>query len=250
MMRCPPVPPVAERAKTLATRSAAATVTCAETSEASEPLLHHVHPDGMVTMILPAAHPIAGLAARSSGIAAMIEMRDHAPVPLRQPVRGLLWITGWLTMLPAPAAYQRALAMTEEQPDGCLLDVGHGARMLELAPASLMYSDGEGVASLAPEQFSPVSPDPFHASETDWLRHLYYMHPGLVGRLARHVPSRLRIGPIRPLGIDRLGLRLRIETNKENHDVRLPYTRSVTTPMELSVELRRLISCWPPHLRL
>lgn len=65
----------------------------------------------------------------------------------------------------------------------------------------------------------------------------------MVGRLASQVPDELRGGSVRPLGIDRLGLRLRVEAVDADHDIRLAFSRSVSTPAQLAVELRRLVGC-------
>ena len=48
---------------------------------------------------------------------------------------------------------------------------------------------------------------------------------------------------VRPLGVDRCGFRLRVETAERDHDVRLAFDGEVTTPDELRVQLERLVSC-------
>jgi hypothetical protein len=250
-VRRPPVPPPAERAKTLAARPGIATLTCRDSTDRIAPPLHHVHPDGSVTMLLPREHPVVATTSQAPrpGSGAMLEIRDYAPVPLREPVRGLLWITGWVTVLTGEQAHRSALDVAQQQPDPRLLDAGHSASVLRLTPASIVISDGEGTESLAPAEFSSAAPDPFHSNERDWLQHLQHAHPNFIGMLGRHLPNRLRIGIVRPLGLDRLGLRLRVEAKEDDHDVRLAYARPVTTPTELSVELRRLIGCPFLHAR-
>ena len=76
--------------------------------------------------------------------------------------------------------------------------------------------------------------------------------------LARHVPDELRGGRIRPLGIDRYGLRLRVEhpgdlgaadpfttgdTGAVDHDVRLAFDEPVDCRQRLGVALRKLVGC-------
>ncbi|GAA4543070.1 DUF2470 domain-containing protein [Amycolatopsis samaneae] len=253
-IRRPPAPNPAERAKTIATRNGPASlVPTVERADCDTgrvvPVLHHVHHSGSVSILLPDAHALvraAGQAQRGE-LAVMVELTDEAPVELREPVRGLLWITGWLRPLSEVSARARAVSIAETRPDPRLLDVGHGMTLLRLTPASIVLADAEGTHSLRPHMFSAAPPDPFHDYEAEWLRHLESDHPDVVEQLARHLPEELRGGRIRPLGLDRFGLRLRVETDAGDHDVRLAFSRSVACPRQLSAELQRLLGC--PFLR-
>ncbi|GAB2980378.1 DUF2470 domain-containing protein [Amycolatopsis acidiphila] len=242
--RRPPAPAPAERAKTIATRDCPGSLvpTGPSSRERVVPELHHVHASGSVSVLLRDEHPLLARAADAE-VAVMFELADHAPVDLREPVRGLLWITGWLRPLGAAAARARALAIAEARPDPRLLDLGHGASLLRLTPASLVLADAEGTHSLRPHMFSAATADPFATYETSWLRHLEHEHADVVAELARHVPEELRGGRIRPLGLDRFGLRLRVETETEDHDVRLAFSRPLSNTAELAGELRRLVGC-------
>jgi hypothetical protein len=62
--------------------------------------------------------------------------------------------------------------------------------------------------------------------------------------LARHLPPSLREGRPRPLGVDRCGFRLRVETDHGDHDVRLAWGREVATPAELCVALTAKMSTY------
>lgn len=211
-------------------------------AERIEPHLHHVHPDGTVTVLLPDGHPMVRQA-RDAELAAMVEVADRAPVALREPVRGLLWITGWLRALTGPAARDEVLLVAESRPDSRLLDVGHGVTALRLTPVSLVLADGDGTSSLRPADFGSATPDPFCRYEDHWLRHLELAHRDVVGMLNRLLPEHLRGGHIRPLGVDRFGLRLRVETTSADHDVRLAFSAPVDTPGELGSQLRLMVGC-------
>lgn len=237
--RRPPTPSPAERARTIAMRNCPATLVPTGSGERVVPRLHHVHSSGSVSVLLPEAHSLTG----GEDTPVMLELTDPAPVELRETVRGLLWITGWLRPLNDTAARARALSIAETRPDPRLLDVGHGTRLLRLTPASIVLADADGTHSLRPHMVSAATPDPFHAYETEWLRHLATSHPDVMAQLARHVPEELRDGRIRPLGLDRFGLRLRVETPAADHDVRLAFSRPVACPAELAGELRRLVGC-------
>ncbi len=251
-LRRPPAPNPAERAKTIATRNGPATLmpTAEQRDQPGQcgrviPALHHVHTSGSVSILLPDEHHLVKSAKQTSRgeLAVMIELTDQAPVELREPIRGLLWITGWLRPLTDVSARARAVSIAEVRPDERLLDVGHGVTLLRLTPASLVLADAEGTHSLRPHMFSAAPPDPFHDYEAQWLRHLESDHADVVEQLTRHVPNELRGGRVRPLGLDRYGLRLRVENDAGDHDVRLAFSRPVEGPQQLSGEIRRLVGC-------
>jgi Protein of unknown function (DUF2470) len=249
-VRRPPAPNPAERAKTIATRNGPASLmpTCERAGLDSErvvPLLHHVHHSGSVSVLLPDDHPMVGAAKETQRgeLAVMAELADQAPVALREPIRGLLWITGWLRAVPMPEAREIALEVAESRADPRLLDLGYGAVMVRLSPASLVLADGEGTHPVELDEFAAAAPDPFCGQEAGWLRHLELSHTDVVGQLVRHLPDELRGGHVRPLGLDRFGLRLRVEALDADHDVRLAFTAPISTPGELAIELRRLVGC-------
>jgi hypothetical protein len=240
----PPSPGPADRARTIAARGGRATVLRSSPAgnqhDRTEPHLHHVHDDGSVTLLLADDHPLVG---QGLDVAAMVEVADRAPVLLREPVRGLLWITGWLRTLTGTEARDAAVAVAEAKPDSRLLDVGHGMTVVRLTPVSLVLADGDGTGSLRPDDFRAATPDPFCRYEDHWLRHLELAHRDVVGMLSRLLPDHLRAGHIRPLGVDRYGLRLRVEAPDTDHDVRLAFSRPVDTPGELGTQLRRMVGC-------
>lgn len=244
----PQIPGPGERARTIAARGPATLLPPLPTLppvdverqlERVTPLLHHVHPDASVTVLLPDDHSLVGAAP----VTTMIELVDLAPVPLREPVRGLLWITGRLDRLPESSARMRAVEVAGERPDPRLLDLGHGATMLSLVPLSMVVADADGTHPVSREEFAAAEADPFCHEEAGWLRHLELSHTEVLHTLRRHLPEHLRGGHLRPLGLDRFGLRLRVEEIEGDHDVRLAFERPITTLPELSAELRRMVGC-------
>lgn len=240
----PPAPHAAERARTIAARHGSAAL-LPQAGSRTTPLFHHVHPCGSTTLLLPDEHPLVAQLWHSprTEVTAMLEITDQAPVALREPVRGLLWLTGWVSALDDREAREEVLAVAGVRPDHRLLDAGHGAAVLRLTPASMVIADAEGTSSIRPEQFASATPDPFCGNEDHWLRHLEAAHRDVVGQLARHLPRELRAGRVRPLGLDRFGLRLRVEAECDDHDVRIAFSKPVSTPAELAAELRRLMGC-------
>ncbi|GAA1213435.1 DUF2470 domain-containing protein [Prauserella alba] len=271
----PRTPFPAERAKSIATRGGPAALMPAVHRDPvsgphTEPVLHHVHAGGRASILLPDDDPLVlavsgptdtdghpGVAPPGE-LAITLEITDEAPVALRSPVRGLLWLTGWLRGLDTRAARTRATTIAEQRAEPTLLDLGHGLTMLDLVPASFVLADSEGTHSLTAQTFASASPDPFCRHESTWLRHLEHAHPEVVTALARHVPDELRGGRIRPLGIDRYGLRLRVEhpgglgawdpfaaaaDTTVDHDVRLAFDEPVDCQQRLGLALRKLVGC-------
>ncbi|WP_019856027.1 DUF2470 domain-containing protein [Actinopolyspora mortivallis] len=244
-VRRPATPSPAERARSIAKRGGQAAVLPSGDESRSRPLLHHVHPDGSATVLYPDRHPLVAAAWQNphGEFAAVLEVTDSAPVRLREPVRGLLWLTGGMRLLPPERAREEVLRVAEQRPDPRLLDAGHGATVLRMETASLALADAEHTDSLDPTSFAAAEPDPFCLYEDGWLRHLELSHRDVVGPLNRYLPEHLRGGHLRPLGLDRYGVRLRVEASDGDHDVRLGFSRPVNDSEELSTELRRLMGC-------
>jgi hypothetical protein len=247
-LRRPLAPSNAERARSIASRGGHAAVVGLDQTQRVVPLLHHMDPDGAATLLLPTDHELMTCVREGprSGLPAMLELTDTAPVALREPVRGLLWISGWL-VAPGPTYARRlALDVAEKLPHPRLLDLGHGASLLRLRPGSAVIADAEGTGPLAPAELSAASPDPFCQLENGWLQHLEEAHPDVFSSLARHLPEPLRQKSgyrIRPLGVDRLGIRLRVEAEDGDHDVRLAFESSAETAEQLRAQVGLLVGC-------
>ena len=103
---------------------------------------------------------------------------------------------------------------------------------------------GAGVReAAAADLLLEAEPDPFCALETCWLRHIDADHRDVVARLASRLPGPLRRGRVRPLGLDRYGVRLRVEGDDGDHDIRLPFARPVDDVQGLSQAIRILMGC-------
>jgi hypothetical protein len=246
----------------VAARGGSAAALVGTGSPIAHPRLHHVYADGSAVLLLADDEPLlqrlgcapeptfptgrSGPATTSGELAVMLELADPAPVDLREPVRGLLWITGRLAAVDPARARRIAVGLSEHHPHPALLELGHGAAMARLTPGSAVLSDAEGSTVLAPVDLAAARPDPFCHYEQPWLAHLEHAHPHVFTALARHLPTPLRDARdarVRPLGVDRCGLRLRVETGDHDHDVRLAWEHPITTTEELRAQLQRLVGC-------
>ncbi|MBF6295946.1 DUF2470 domain-containing protein [Nocardia amamiensis] len=207
--------------------------------------VHHVRPCGDAVIAVPTASVAAILAGNSGehGAPAVLELTDHAPLPLREPVRALVWLRGWVRAVPGQA--QRALAteVAKENPHPGLLDVGFGATLLRLVISSAVVADSTGAESVSSDELRLAQPDPFCAMESAWLQHLHADHADIITQLARHLPPRLQQGIVHPLAIDRYGLTLRVEGLDGDHDFRLPFSAPADDIEALSRAVRTLAGC-------
>ncbi|MBR8743846.1 DUF2470 domain-containing protein [Nocardiopsis sp. MG754419] len=232
-------PSPAERARSVLARPNPATVTTSDLSLHLTGPACHTGPDGEITLLVPDQHRVLAEIG-PQGPEATIEFTDTAPVDLRDRTRSLLWINGALSRPTASEARERALAVLEEDLDERLLDLGHGRTMIVLHPHLVVYSDHDGCHLLPPEEFTRLNADPFDRWEGPWLRHLDQDHADLLDAVVAHCPVPLPDGRPRPLGVDRYGLRLRLEGAEGDHDVRIPFRRPARTAQEVAHQVQEL----------
>ncbi|MGV9745054.1 DUF2470 domain-containing protein [Rhodococcus zopfii] len=237
-----PAPSTAERVCTALVR-ADSTVLAVDGCDPVTTAVHHLHTDGDVVITVPGDCPAVALAwqSGSAGLPAVLELTDHSPLTLRNPVRSLIWLNGSLHPVDNPR--ELAAEVAEDLPHPELLDVGHGTELLRLELTSVVAADTTGAESVDIDDVLTALPDPFAALETAWLQHLEQDHADIVAHIARRIPPAARSGRIRPLGLDRYGLRLRIESGTGDHDVRIPFHEPVDDATGLSRALRRLVGC-------
>ncbi|GAB2698990.1 DUF2470 domain-containing protein [Nocardia thraciensis] len=206
--------------------------------------VHHLRACGDAVIAVPVDSPAVTAAWGPLGSPAVLELTDMAPLPLREPVRALVWLRGRVRAVPEHA--QRVLAgeVAKEHAHPALLDVGHTTTLLRLVIDSAVVADSSGAASACQEQLRTAQADPFWELEAAWLQHMDADHADVVAQLARHLPVRLRGGAVHPLAIDRYGVTLRVESPDDgDHDVRLPFESPVDDIQALSRAVRILAGC-------
>ena len=231
-----------ERARTAATRAAAAV--CVAGRDPSRPLAHATTATGQVLVLVPADGEVAATLHRAPDrdVSALLMVSDRSPVPLRDPVRAQVWLSGWLTPVAAPDARAAAVAFAEVAPVGALLDVGRGTTLLSLDLAEVVLGECGTVTELQPEDYLAAAPDPLVGLEAAALQHLDAAHPEELALLRTRVPRRAAADDVvRPLGLDRYGFRLRIEQRRGHADVRVPFVEPVSDPEQLGAAVHRLM---------
>ena len=87
--------------------------------------VHHLLGDGSFAITVPGEGILAGMvvAAGAAGVQAVLEMTDYAPLPLREPVRSLVWIRGRLHGVPCSEVAPLLDLIAAEEPNPALLQV-------------------------------------------------------------------------------------------------------------------------------
>lgn len=217
--------------------------------------VHHLLDDGSFAITIPADGLLTGMviSAGSAGVQAVLEMTDYAPLPLREPVRSLVWIQGRMVLVPEGEVAGMLDLIATDNPNPALLQVNTGAddasrgdtpyALARLEIESVVVADSTGAESVGLGALLAAAPDPFCGLESCWLRHLESAHREVVDRLANRLPQALRSGRVRPLGLDRYGVQLRVEDETGDHDVRLPFAKPVDDVNGLSQAIRVLMGC-------
>jgi len=250
-------PTTAERIRSTCARAGGALLAIESgDAVAADPIVtpvHHLLHDGSFAVVIPADHD--GVAGQVRGSQALLEMTDYAPLPLREPVRSLVWVRGHLQRV-APGTVTRILDLVAtECPVPALLQVEtprstwSSAReetrytLLRLEIASVVVTDATGAEPVSVADLLAARPDPFCGIESDLLWHLDNAHGDVVARLISKLPATVRRGRVRPLGLDRYGVRLRVEGNDGDRDIRLPFHKPVDDMTGLSQAIRVLMGC-------
>lgn len=258
------VPTSAERIRSACIRGQAllAIADSADAAPVNAPVCHLLR-DGSIVVAIPLDDPVAAAAATDSGVQAMLELTDHAPLRLRERVRALVWIRGRLHPVPEQEISTLLDRIAVVDPNPALLqvvsprsaahsrDVGApdddshvGYALLRLTPESAVLADTTGAEAVEVGELLAARPDPFCAIEAHWLQHLDSAHPEMVARLAAaKLPPQLRRGQARPLAVDRYGMWLRVESTDGDRDVRLSFPRPVEDVLGLNRAVRALLGC-------
>src|SRR6476661_593282 len=117
-------PTTAERIRSACVRSGGAMLAVEGVEPASTPV-HHLLDDGSFAITVPGDGILAGMAvaAGTAGVQAVLEITDYAPLPLREPVRSLVWIRGRLYGVPFSEVSALLDPIAAENPNPALLQL-------------------------------------------------------------------------------------------------------------------------------
>lgn len=233
-------PPPAERARTVAARPgaslhAAGLGVCqlwGATTTASGDVLLVVPTDGAVTTAL-AHSPLGDVPAR-------LTVTDKAPLPLRRPVRGLVELSGWITPVADGDVPRLLLDFADAHPCDALFDVGLGARLVRLDLAEVVLEEAGTTTDVDPDDFAAARPDPVSAAEPELMA---TERPALDRLTARVHCWADRRDDVRLLGLDRYGVRFRVQGRDGCYDLRVPFGGAVAGPGDVHGALADLLTC-------
>ncbi|BDB45740.1 MULTISPECIES: DUF2470 domain-containing protein [Mycobacterium] len=245
-----PTPTTAERIRSACARAGGALLAVESADPVATPV-HHLLYDGTFAVAVPSATTTSDI---DCGSQALLELTDYAPLPVREPVRSLVWVRGRLHRVPPGAVAKLLDLIATENPDPALLQVdtprSGPARddetrytLLRLAIDSVVVTDATGAEPVSVGDLLAARPDPFCEIESTLLWHLATAHNDVVARLVSRLPAPLRRGQVRPLGLDRYGVRFRVEANDGDRDIRLPFHKPVDDMNGLSQAIRVLMGC-------
>jgi hypothetical protein len=243
-------PTTAERIRSACARAGGALLAVEREDPVPTPV-HHLMHDGSFAVALLSD---SASDRRIGGSQALLELTDYAPLPLREPVRSLVWVRGRLSQVPSAEINRTLDVIASECPHPALLQVDTPKCMpaapgderytlLRLEVASVVVTDATGAEPVSIEDLLAARPDPFCEIESSLLWHLDNAHGDVVARLVSRLPAPLRRGQVRPLGLDRYGVRFRVEGNDGDHDIRLPFHKPVDDMTGLNQAIRVLMGC-------
>jgi hypothetical protein len=235
-------PPAAERARTVAARPASSLygvglgicqLWAATTTDAGDVLLV-VPTDGAVMTALGNS-PLGDVPAR-------LTVTDRTPFPLRHPVRGLVQLSGWVTPVAEDDVQRLVLDFAEASPADSLFDVGLTATLVRLDLAEVVLEEAGTCAEVDPDDFCAARPDVISRTENELMAE--QCEP--LSRLCRRVQR--WAGPhddVRLLGLDRFGIRYRVQSRRGCYDLRVPFADPLDGPAGFAAAIDDLLTCGP-----
>lgn len=230
-------PSPAERARTVAARPTAAlhvlgTGTTPATASATTA-------DGRTLVVVPCAGPLLpALSASPVGdLPARLTVTDRSP---STPVRALVELAGWLSPVPAADVPAAVLAFADACPCDALFEVGRTAALLQLDVAEVVLHESHAVVDVEPEDFLAAAPDPVTLAETELLAADGEALAGLRVRVQSWAGRR---DDVRFLGLDRFGVRYRVESARGGYDVRVAFPEPLTRAEEFAGAVGELLAC-------
>lgn len=203
----------------------------------------------------PAEPPVLGTPSVSGthGVAELVAT-DLAPVAVPDRVRTLVTLRGPLVALSASERTAARTALALQHPDLAPTTWTDDVHLLRLEPTSVLVAescrcgDVRGAATAQPVDlgdYMTAQPDPLTDVETPWLCHLADDHGGELGELAALVAPDVASGDVlvRPIGLDRYGLRLRVRARSgAERDVLLAFDREVGCACEANEAINVLFT--------
>jgi hypothetical protein len=168
---------------------------------------------------------------------------DRTPVPIPHPVRRLVQLSGWVAPVAEYDVTRLVLEFADTQPCDSLFDVGLSATLLRLDLAEVQLEEAGGTTDVDPDDFLTARPDAVSLVENDLMTE----HCEALIRLATRVQRRVgRSDRVRLLGLDRFGVRYRVQSRSGCYGLRVPFAAPLDDRTGFSAAVDRLLTCGAP----
>jgi hypothetical protein len=199
-----------------------------------------VLPDGALAVLVERSSPLHRITSlsRATELPGELDAVDVAPVAVPHRIRARLAAQGRLSRLPAGPRELNRLFPRRPQGSHALLrlDLDH------LAVEDLWGAE----CCVDLTAFAAAAPDPVAAEEAGLLDHLAAGHPEHLDRLAAqaldHADVPFPVTAVRPVALDRYGLRVRLIGDRQVTDARFDFHRPLTAPEQLPDAMHRLFA--------
>ena len=192
--------------------------------EPSPTPVHHLFDDGSFAITVPANGLLHGIivASGAAGVQAVLEMTDYAPLPLREPVRSLVWISGRLFDVPPPDVAGLLDLIAAGAPESRSAAGEHRHHDAAAATPPTRWCGSRSTPSSWPTRrarspsASAACSTPSPTRSARWSRAGCSTSSPPTATSSTGWPTGcrapLRHGRVRPLGLDRYGVQLRVES--------------------------------------
>ena len=200
--------------------------------------------DGDVLLVVPAGGDVL-TALRGSplgDVPARLSVTDRAPFPLRHPVRGLVQLTGWLAPVAEPDVAEMVLVFAEASPAEVLFEVILSAVLVRLDLAEVELDESGTHVAVDRDDFRGARPDVVSGTETELMAQQCRPLSRLSGRVQHWAGRR---DDVRLLGLDRFGVRFRVQSRRGCYDLRVPFAVPLDGVDGFDAAVEHLLSCGP-----
>jgi hypothetical protein len=235
-------PPAAERARTVAARPTSSLYGLGlgicqlwgATTTSDGDVLLVVPTDGAMTAALGSS-PLGDVPAR-------LTVTDRTPFPVPHAVRGLVQLSGWVAPVAEYDVTRLVLDFADVQPCDSLFDVGLSATLLRLELAEVQLEEAGGTTDVDPDDFLAARPDAVSRAEIELMAEQCDALIRLATRVQRRVGQH---DDVRLLGLDRFGVRYRVQSRHGCYDLRVPFAEPLDGPAGLGAAVAHLLTCGP-----
>ncbi|WP_324275314.1 hypothetical protein [Blastococcus brunescens] len=151
-------------------------------------------------------------------------------------------LSGWVTPVPEDDVARLVLDFADTYPCDTLFDVGLSASLVRLDLAEVVLEEAGISSDVEPEDFLEARPDVVSAAETELMAAESRALSRLCGRVQQWAG---RHDDVRLLGLDRFGVRFRVQGRSGCYDLRVPFGSPLDGPAGFAAAVDHLLTCGP-----